>query len=164
VIREAFDDADDTMQKNSSWTVSQIAFAAGDVSAASMGANDSGAKSIYRHCVRFTNYFSRFDEALDISNVKRVGIAPRVGRVGLPSDAPTSAVNVNCSDYYQQLSSDTQIAQQDEPAGIAGMKSHSWYFGNALFTRDLFSTLIGVDRNSLPTRRPGSDGVLRLTR
>ena len=79
VVREAFDDADDSELPSAGWTVSQIIFAAGDVSAASMAAGDGDSESLYRHCVRLTNYASRYDQALDLSNVKRLGVSPRVG-------------------------------------------------------------------------------------
>ena len=88
VLREAFDDADDALLANGGWNVSQVIFAAGDVSSTSMAKDDGGADAIYRHCVRLTNYSSRYDVALGISNVKRAGVAPRVGRVGLPRRLP----------------------------------------------------------------------------
>lgn len=163
VIREAFDDADDTGLPNAGWSVSQVVFAAGDVSADSMSASDSGAKSIYRHCVRLTNYFSRHDEALDLSNVKRLGTAPRAGRIGLPDDAPSNAVNIECTNYYEQLTQvGSNITAIDEPSGFVGMQSHSWYFGNKMFTKDLFCVLIGKDRTTIPTRAIGSDGKMSL--
>ena len=105
VIREAFDDADDTGLQNSSWNVSQIIFAAGDVSSGSMSINKSDTESIYRHCVRLTNYCSKYDEALDLSNVKRVGVAPRVGRVGLPDDALQNAVNIRLLGLLRRINS-----------------------------------------------------------
>ena len=101
VIREAFDDADDSQLRQSSWLVSQILFAAGDVSSGSMAADDSGAKSVYRHCLRLTNYSNRNDSVLDISNVKRLGVAPRVGRIGLPPDSPAIAVNIDCTELLR---------------------------------------------------------------
>jgi esterase/lipase superfamily enzyme len=163
VLREAFDDADDTGLPNSAWSVSQIVFAAGDVSSGSMSADDSGAKSIYRHSIRLTNYFSRHDEALDLSNVKRLGTAPRSGRIGLPDDAPPSAVNIDCTDYYEELTGEgSVITTVDQPDGFKGMQSHSWYFGNRIFTKDLFSTLIGKDRTIIPTRDIGADGKMTL--
>lgn len=163
VIREAFDDADDTHLPNASWSVSQVIFAAGDVSADSMSADNGGAESIYRHCVRMTNYSSRHDEALDISNVKRLGIAPRVGRIGLPSDCPSNAVNVDCTTYYEALTAPgAPILAVDQPYGFVGMQSHSWYFGNLKFTRDLFAVLIGTDRTVIKTRATNNDGTLVL--
>ncbi|HET6473010.1 MAG TPA: alpha/beta hydrolase [Pseudomonadales bacterium] len=164
VIREAFDDADDTQLKNSAWTVSQMMLIAGDISSASLSADDSGAKSMYNHCVRLTNYSNSHDDVLDLSNVKRVGLAPRVGRRGLPSDAPAKAVNVDCSEYYALLDADTTVERTDQPDRRTGAPSHSWFFGNATFTRDLFNTIIGVDRQSSPTRVIGSDGLLHLQR
>ena len=164
VIREAFDDADDTQLANSAWTVSQLILAAGDISSGSMSAGDHGASSVYNHCVRLTNYSNRHDSVLDLSNVKRVGVAPRVGRIGLPPDAPSKAVNVDCTNYYAQLDTRPEIATADEPRGRPGAPSHSWYFGNAIFTRDLFATVIGTDRQSAPTRSVGSDGTIELIR
>ena len=164
VIREAFDDADDTQLKNSAWTISQLVLAAGDISSGSMSTGDPGAASMYNHCVRLTNYSNRHDSVLDISNVKRVGVAPRVGRVGIPIDAPSKAVNVDCTNYYALLDTNAQVAATDQPSGRVGAPSHSWYFGNAIFTRDLFNTLIGIDRQSAPTRATGGDGTIELIR
>lgn len=163
VIRESFDDADDTQLDNGAWSVSQVVLASGDVSANSMATDDSGAESIYRHCVRLTNYSSRHDEALDISNAKRLGIAPRVGRIGLPKNIPYSAVNVDCTKYYEDLTNPgSLILITDQPHNFQGMKSHSWYFGNAMFARDLFDVLIGTDRTVIKTRQIGADGELVL--
>ena len=163
VIREAFDDADDKELPNMSWTVSQVLFAAGDISAASMAAGNGDSESLYRHCIRLTNYSSRHDQALDLSNVKRLGVSPRVGRVGLPDNAPSKTVNVDCTAYYEQLTEDpSSIAEADQPNGFVGKKSHSWYFGNRTFTRDLFGVVIGEDRTVIPTRSVGRDGRITL--
>jgi len=164
VIREAFDDADDASLKQSSWLVSQIMFAAGDVSSGSMSDGNPGASSVYNHCVRLTNYSSQHDVVLDISNVKRLGVAPRVGRVGLPDDAPGFAVNVDCSEYYALLDSSKAVEAADEPLGRPGAPSHSWYFGNAIFSRDVFDTIIGVENGQRSTRVTGRDGKLHLAR
>jgi esterase/lipase superfamily enzyme len=161
VIREAFDDADDTALSNSAWSVSQILFAAADVSSQSLAADSPTAESVYRHCTRLTNYSNRHDEALDLSNVKRLGTAPRAGRIGLPMGAPAKAVNVDCSAYYQQLISSPVIEATDQ-AAFLGVKSHSWFFGNKVFTRDLLATLIGVDRRVISSRVVDADGELAL--
>jgi esterase/lipase superfamily enzyme len=150
VVREAFDDADDRNAISTiNWTVSQIALISGDISGSSMAAGDVGAESVYRHCVRLTNYSNGHDEVLQLSNVKRVGSAPRVGRVGLPDAAPASAVNVDCSRYYE-----TAVAPH--AGGLAGAgASHSWQFGDPVFTADLASTLNGnLDRGAIATRDP----------
>jgi hypothetical protein len=145
VIREAFDDADDrpgVAQNN--WTVSQLAFISGDVSSDSMSADNPTTESLYRHCVRMTNYTNHFDSVLKISNAKRVGLAPRVGRVGLPADVPAKAVDVDCSDYFATLNPD--------PDAI-GSFDHSWQFADPVFAQDLFETIAGnIDRTVIPTR------------
>lgn len=148
VIQEAFDDADDRSAINSiNWTVSQIALISGDISSASMAAGNSDTESIFGHCVRLTNYSNGSDEVLQISNVKRVGAEPRVGRVGLPTAAPASAVNVDCSLYYKAVI-------EPEAGGAAAItNSHSWQFGDPVFTEDLAQTLNGnVDRSVITTR------------
>ena len=148
VVQEAFDDADDRNAINAiNWTVSQIALISGDISSNSMADGDADTESIYRHCVRLTNYSNGHDEVLQISNIKRVGIEPRVGRVGLPAAAPAIAVNVDCSQYYQ-------AAIGPHAGGVAGVgTSHSWQFGDPVFTADLGQTLNGnVDRSVITTR------------
>jgi hypothetical protein len=131
------------------WTVSQIAFIAADVSSGSMAEGNAASDSTYRHCVRLTNYVNPYDEVLQLSNLKRVGVAPRVGRVGLPLDAPAKAISVDCGDYYQRM-----IAVRD-PKDIIGNPSHSWHIGDPVFTEDLAQTLIGdVDRRAISTREP----------
>jgi hypothetical protein len=89
-----------------------------------------------------------------------------VGRVGLPDDAPSKAVNVDCTDYWASSvdSAHPEIATSDQPGGIAGAQSHSWYFGNAVFTRDVFSTVIGIEDGVVPTRAVNPEGGFRLIR
>ncbi len=164
VVREAFDDADDTKLQNGAWKISQLVFVAGDVSSDSMSGVDSAASSVYGHCVRLTNYWNRHDQVLDISNVKRAGIAPRVGRIGLPAGAPANAVNVDCTGYYGLLDSDKAVFKADQPKPVDGVRCHSWYFGNKVLARDLFNTLVGIDRVINPTRGTAADGRLVLQR
>ncbi|MBS0570600.1 MAG: alpha/beta hydrolase [Proteobacteria bacterium] len=154
VIREAFDRADDTQLAQQSWTVSQILFAAGDISSASMSGGNPTSAGLFNHCVRLTNYWNSHDIVLDISNVKRIGIAPRVGRVGLPDNAPAASVDVDCSSYYAQIDSHP----------LPDVASHSWYFGDAVFAQDLFETIIGIESRNVSTRSVGADGKLRLVK
>lgn len=156
VVREAFDDADDRRNIASvNWTASQIVLIAGDVSADSLSSGNPASESLYRHCLRLTNYSNPFDEVLQIANVKRVGLAPRVGRVGLPADIPAKAVNVECGKYYRQM---TPRAQQ-----IIGYPSHSWFIGDPVFTKDLARTLNGdLDRSAIPTRTMLPNGRFEL--
>lgn len=164
VIREAFDDADDARLLNNSWMVSQIVFIGGDISASSLSEGDSSTDSLYRHCARITNYSNLYDSVLKLSNAKRLGVAPRVGRVGLPNDAAAKAVNVDCTDYFDSLVSDAAIKKADQTASI-GTFEHSWHIGNSIFARDLLETLKGdLDRSVIPTREIGAGGKLKLKR
>lgn len=160
VIREAFDDADDSLLRQMSWIISQVVFIGGDVSAASLSAGNPSSEAIYRHCVRFTNYSNQWDSVLKLSNAKRVGMSPRVGRVGLPDDVPAKAVNINCSAYFQRLSSDPVLKNADQVEEI-GSFDHSWHIGNRVFTQDLLATLIGdVDRSVIATRAREAGGLV----
>ena len=153
LVREAFDDADDRpaiAAKN--WTTSQICLIAADVSTASMSAGDARSQSLYRHCVRLTNYQNPYDTALKMSNVKRAGVAPRIGRRGLPPDHPDKATNINCGGRYAAKHTD-----QDR-------LGHSWYFTDSVFLRDLVETLSGDrDQHVIGERQRDADGGLQLT-
>ncbi len=154
VVREAFDDADDRPAiAASSWSVSQVMLLSGDVSAASMSAGNPKSSSLYRHCVRLTNYSNPFDSALSLSNIKRVGVSPRVGRVGLTEDAPGKAVEVDTGAYYEANQHKFDHLPND---------SHTWYFFDDTFMKDVAQTVKGdVDRNRIATRS-GSGSRLEL--
>lgn len=163
VIREAFDDADDAFLANNAWAVSQVVFIGGDISAASMSDGNSSTESLYRHCARLTNYSNLRDSVLKLSNAKRLGMAPRVGRMGLPDDAGFKAVNVDCTDYFGLLDSSEEIKQADQEK-VMGSFDHSWHIGNRVFSRDLFETLKGdLDRAVIPSRS-AVGGKLALSR
>ena len=70
-----------------------------------------------------------------------------VSRHHLPEDAPQKGVNVDCSQHFE----DTYGAQ-----GPGLSQTHSWYFTDDLFLKELAITLLGtVDRLKIPTRGPG---------
>lgn len=148
VVREAFDDADDRPAiAAASWSVSQILFVGADVSASGMKDGSSKSSSLYRHCVRLTNYYNHFDDVLTLSNVKRVGVSPRAGRVGLPANKPSKAVDLHCGHYYDQVKD-----------GFTSASAHNWYFDDPIFMTDAFHTIDGrIDREDIPTRRRASN-------
>jgi esterase/lipase superfamily enzyme len=156
VVREAFDDADDVAGIASiSWSVSQVMLMSGDVSSASLGDNRSKSSSLYRHTVRLTNYFNPYDDILKLSNVKRVGVSPRVGRIGLPTEVPRKAVNVNCGEHYN---GNRAAYKNTNRAG------HNWYFDEPKFFVDVHETIKGdVDRELIKTRKKDAAGGLHFT-
>ncbi|HIA46970.1 MAG TPA: alpha/beta hydrolase [Candidatus Hydrogenedentes bacterium] len=134
VIRQSFSDADESASiKNFPWKASQIAFIGADVSRRSMKDTESHLKFLYRHCVRLTNYQNPHDSVLKLSNTKRIGLAPRVGRVGLPDNAGHKAVNVNCCPYYHSLDIDALTQGVD----YHGSFCHSCYFPKLLKQNNL---------------------------
>ena len=152
VVREAFDDADDRPGvAASSWSVSQIMLISADVSQGSLSGGSSKSSSLYRHCVRLTNYHNPFDDVLSLSNVKRVGVSPRAGRIGLPHDAPGKAVDVNCGPHFDA-----------NRAAFAGQSfaAHTWYFHDQVFLEDVLHTVRGdVDRREIVTRAVAGPGL-----
>jgi hypothetical protein len=144
-MREAFDRADyHAAAAAKGWTISQMMILSGDVSANSMGFSPE-TDSLYRHCVRLTNYANPLDSILSLSEMKRIGTSPRVGRVGLPPNAPSKAVNVDVGPYFTAI--------KDRLPGIAN-PDHCFYFHDPVLLRDIALTVKGaIDRASIPTRK-----------
>ena len=153
VVREALDHADDGTVTGSDWTLNQFVLVAGDVEASDFVDGNKDTESMLGHSYRLTNYFSKFDEVLQISNVKRVGTEPRVGRVGLPANAPKKTVNIDCSAHFET------IRRPGDGPEAALLWSHSWYFSDPVFYTDLAATLLGaVDRTVVAGRGIAADG------
>ena len=147
VIMEAFSNAakKGTLFKKS-WRIGQVAFIGGDVSSASLSASSDWAAPMYERIFRLTNYSNRLDKVLGVSNMKRLGTAPRAGRIGLPEDIPAKAVNVDCSEYF--------LTKDPKQSVFVGTFNHSWHIGDPEFALDLALTLEGeIDRQAIPTRR-----------
>lgn len=137
------------------WRIGQVAFIGGDVSANSLAADSVWGGPLFEHALRITNYSNPYDSVLAVSNAKRLGTAPRAGRVGTPKTAHPKVANVNCGDYFKTLDPRKQRFE--------GTFCHSWHIGNRVFARDLALTLTGgIDRNVIPTREHQADGTLRL--
>jgi len=150
VLREALDHADDGIATGSDWMLGQLVMVAGDVEASSFVDGDKDTESMFGHAYRLSNYFNRADEVLQISNAKHAGVEPRVGRVGLPPNAPKKTVNLDCTGRYQNLEPPDRL----DPIKVAEF-SHSWYFGDARFYADLAQTLRGaLDRSVVAGREP----------
>jgi hypothetical protein len=104
---------------------------------------------------RLTNYSSRHDGVLGLSNFKRAGVAPRAGRIGLPDDTCGHAVNVDCTDYYASI----PAAQP-----VIGSREHSWHIGDPVFTQHMIDTMNGVDRASSGTRVTLAENRFKMKR
>lgn len=153
LVREAFDDADDRASVASrGWAVSQVMLVAADVSVDSLSAGNPKSSSLYRHCVRLTNYFNPMDDVLSISAVKRMGVSPRAGRNGIGQPRHEKSANVDCGPYFQTAGWDK-----------GPTSGHKWYFDDANFLLDVFYTISGqIDRAAFPTRKPVENHNLQL--
>lgn len=154
VIMEAFAQAEKSGDLfKSNWRIAQVALIGADVAAESLCADSDWAAPLFRRIMRLTNYQNPYDHVLAISNAKRLGTAPRVGRVGLPADAHPKAVNVDCGEHFTGLDPKKQT--------FFGTFAHSWHIGDRVFARDLALTLEGrIDRNAIPTRRREGNALL----
>jgi esterase/lipase superfamily enzyme len=153
VIMEAFSQA----QKKGAlfraeWRVAQVALIGGDISSTSLSADSEWAAAMFARSVRLTNYSNRNDKVLGVSNAKRLGTSPRVGRVGLPTNAHPKAINVDCTQYF--------ATKDPAQSNFNGTFNHSWHIGDEVFALDLALTMEGaIDRQALPTRAMAADGL-----
>lgn len=152
LVREAFDYADDDPDcAQNSWTISQVALVAADISQKSMTEDNASSRSLLRRSTRVTNYFSRHDRILSVSEIKRVGVSRRLGRVGAPPDRSEKLVNLDCSPFYYA-----------NPHYHGKAESHRWYFEAPQFYRDLNAVLTSnLDREVIPGRS-NENGKLAL--
>ncbi len=153
VIMEAFNQA----QKKGTlfradWRVAQVALIGADIAASSLRADSEWASAMFERSVRLTNYSNRHDKVLGVSNAKRLGTSPRVGRVGLPAHAHAKAVNVDCTGYF--------AGKDPANSSFNGTFNHSWHIGDPVFALDLALTLEAeIDRQALPTRERAADSL-----
>jgi pimeloyl-ACP methyl ester carboxylesterase len=140
------------------WTVSQLMLIGADIDQPAMEEGNGDGESMIAHATRVTNYSNLYDDVLKLSNIKRAGMDPRIGRVGLPGNTPPNCVNVDCSQYYSQ-----NRANRPNYQPLYGTLSHSWQIGDPVWTDDLYWTIMGnLDRSAIPTRGNDDTGALIL--
>jgi len=128
------------------WKIGQLIFAAADVDATVFSASNYSAAMFVQHAGRLTAYCNRYDKALLVSNAKRLDLAPRMGRVGLPADAPSMMCEVDCSDLFAR-------DYPGFPQGLDPVATHCFYFYRPEVWRDVVLTLAGgIDRTVFATR------------
>lgn len=130
------------------WSVGQLIFASADVDQSVFSTGNFSAAKFAQHGGRLTAYCNRYDKALLVSNAKRLDLAPRMGRVGLPDDAPAMMCEVDCSELFEKV----YPSLEDD---LSPVITHSFYFDQPEFWRDVVLTLAGgIDRRIFPTRLP----------
>jgi esterase/lipase superfamily enzyme len=133
--------------------VDQAVFIAPDVDQNWLLKTAVGGRVMQQRCNRLTHYYSSEDMILDLSG-KIVNFGTkRSGRHGLgPWPAPIFN-DVSCGDRYF---SETPKHKRSET------KSHSWYFQDTGFYKDLAKTLAGAPHKTMPTRERMANGDQRL--
>jgi esterase/lipase superfamily enzyme len=136
------------------WKVGQLMFASADVDYTVFESGNPSTTAFQQHAGRLTAYCNPYDKALLISNAKRLELAPRMGRVGLPDAAPPLMCEVNCNALFEKIS-------PNDLANLSPVLTHCFYFDQPEFWRDVVLTLGGgIDRNIFPTRNTDPDNSL----
>jgi len=152
VVQLALEDALTTTLGHTGWSIGQVALLAADLASNSLVPEAAASGGLYKYASRITNYFNGNDEVLAISNAKRLGLAPRAGRVGVPIATPDKLIDVDCSDRYLQATTVDDIATHMPPDATV---CHSWYFYDPRVMADLATVLAGkIDRNVIQNRIP----------
>jgi hypothetical protein len=130
----------------SDWKIGQVLFVSADVDHTVFSAGQFSATMFDKHAGRLTAYCNSYDKALMVSNAKRLDLEPRMGRVGLPADAPAMMCEVDCT-------ADFHTAHPGFGAELSPVTSHCFYFDQSEFWQDVALTLAGgIDRSVFPTR------------
>ena len=119
------------------------AFVASDIDQAAMAMGGEGQKVASTWFKRFTNYYSSLDRVLNLQTGFVSGKV-RAGYDGSPDNTDMDFDDVYCGAQYTSK----------VPDGEKGLiPSHTFYWSDPGFYRDLAMTLQGRDRSPRPTRR-----------
>ena len=122
--------------------IGELAFVAADLDVGRMRPGQPEEQLVDIHTKRLTNYYSPIDRVLDLSATWIHG-EPRVGGVGLPRMAKPTQQDVACSNRYQ--------ARPNSPRKNRTF-SHTWYFDDEVWLKDLAQVLNGTAPNAISTR------------
>lgn len=115
------------------WSIDEAAFIAADTDQDEMEDLNSYATDIVKKTKRFTNFFSGYDDTLKIGQGFVNGGRRRLGEAGLPSLAHPELFDVDCGSLYKR-----------KYGTLFDLKrSHTWYFDDPEFYKDLGNTLGG---------------------
>lgn len=130
-------------------SVGQVLLVAADIAAKSMKTGAKKSAVLYAHVGRITNYFSRADEVLSLSQWYRLFQAQRLGFEGMPDSVPPGHADVYVQHYYN--------AHKHEWPNTPSI-SHNWHFLDSQFYRDAALVLAGHPAATMPTRAPTNEG------
>ncbi len=132
------------------WGVEQICCVAADVEAQEMAKGSGTALVLAKRSRRMTNYYSDRDRVLRLSGKFINGGRSRLGRIGMPQLVEKGHYDVDAEAQYRR-----DVYPSDKSARY----SHTWWFDNDGFYKDLAQTLRGKSAGSMTTRRGGGAGA-----
>lgn len=121
----------------------QICFVSADVDAQDFATNKPDWTTLTGNCSRFTNYCSGSDKVLKVPGTFVNGLQKRLGQAGLPNAGPGDTYDVEGQHRFAQVR-----ASQSNNAH----KSHTWWFRDQLFFKDLTKALRGGRAANISTR------------
>lgn len=129
------------------WSVDQVMLVSADCDAVEMAKGTGDALVMDKRSARLTNYFSNQDRVLKLGENIVSGGRDRLGFAGMPTPKEPGTVDVACGTRYDQ--------SIDKPAnGFEEQTfSHTWYFDDDLFYRDVANTLAGIPTDQMGNTR-----------
>ncbi len=145
VVLRGFSDFGDSVGPGSGgWKVEDVTFASADIDQTWLEKGAWASLVLKHRAKRFTNYYSREDLVLDVSEKIQNGGRERSGRDGMPALVAPGHVDVRC---------DAQYLRDVKPSKQTQVFSHRWWFENEGYFADLNAVIEGKDAASIATRR-----------
>ncbi|WGH78022.1 alpha/beta fold hydrolase [Jannaschia ovalis] len=135
----------------------EVAFTACDVDHNLMRKGAVGTLLLNNRALRFTHYYNPLDEVLAVPGRIINGGRRRSGRLGMIGPRYPSHWDVSCQAQFRRDAKGTAGSDFENM-----LLSHSWWFDNPGFLKDLAATLDGADAATLATRQRLSNGDQRL--
>ncbi|MEP6065391.1 MAG: alpha/beta fold hydrolase [Paracoccaceae bacterium] len=135
------------------FTFDQICFASADVPAKDFQAGSADRAHLTNACKRFTNYCSSSDRVLKFAGGLVNSFEGRLGKEGLPRPVGGETFDAEGRNRFAQIKKNNSRSH-----------SHSWWWSDALFFRDLCQTLKQTAPSAVTTRAahpPPSHQLLR---
>lgn len=135
IVKKAFEQTQNI--SHTQYKLDKIIFFAGDVSQQEIK-QEPTKSMILTHCNVLINYSNQKDEALEAANSIRLGLAPRVGQVGLAKGMPPICINKSFTAHFKKIAVHGPNKILD-PIDYAYF-SHMWYFEDPIWLQDIANT------------------------
>ena len=145
VLRGFSDFGDGAGSGSSNWKVDEACFVSADVDSAWFEKGAWASLVLDKRAGRFTNYWSGRDGVLQLAGGFISGGRVRVGQVGMPQ--LTSA-------RHHDVYSNEQYLRDVPPSQQKKRYSHTWWFDNVGFFKDVRATIRGDAASGMATRKP----------